>query len=87
MSEREEIAALDTLCARARTHVISLTRSLSQAKIAELEKLRKKHDMLSMSLEEDAKRKTKSLQDELDAERRKAADLLSQVQELQVRSE
>ena len=33
-----------------------------EAKIAELEKLRKKHDMLSMSLEEDAKRKTKTLQ-------------------------
>ena len=44
-----------------------------EAKLAELEKLRKKHDMLSMSLEEDAKRKTKSLQDELDAARQKAA--------------
>jgi Flp pilus assembly protein TadB len=44
-----------------------------EAKLAELEKLRKKHDMLRMSLEEDAKRKTKSLQDELDAARQKAA--------------
>ena len=44
-----------------------------EAKLVELEKLRKKHDMLSMSLEEDAKRKTKSLQDELDAARQKAA--------------
>jgi hypothetical protein len=33
-----------------------------EAKIAELENLRKKHDMLSMSLEEDAKRKSKTLQ-------------------------
>lgn len=54
-----------------------------EAKIAELEKLRKKHDMLSMSLEEDTKRKTKSLQDELDAARAKASDLLSQLQQLQ----
>jgi hypothetical protein len=44
-----------------------------EAKLAELEKLREKHDMLRMSLEEDAKRKTKSLQDELDAARQKAA--------------
>ena len=44
-----------------------------EAKLAELEKLRKKYDMLRMSLEEDAKRKTKSLQDELDAARQKAA--------------
>ena len=43
-----------------------------EAKLAELEKLREKHDMLRMSLEEDAKRKTKSLQDELDAARQKA---------------
>ena len=41
--------------------------------MAELEKLREKYDMLRMSLEEDAKRKTKSLQDELDAARQKAA--------------
>ena len=44
-----------------------------EAKLAELEKLRKKHDMLRMSLEEDAKRKTKSLQDAKDAARQKAA--------------
>jgi len=44
-----------------------------EAKLAELEKLREKHDMLRMSLEEDANRKTKSLQDELDAARQKAA--------------
>ncbi len=54
-----------------------------EAKLAELEKLRKKHDMLSMSLEEDAKRKTKTLQDELDGARQKAADLLGQLQQLQ----
>jgi len=54
-----------------------------EAKIAELEKLRKKHDMLNMSLEEDSKRKTKSIQEELDAARAKASDLLSQLQQLQ----
>merc|ERR1719409_2701171 len=54
-----------------------------EAKLVELEKLRKKHDMLSMSLEEDAKRKEKALQDDLDAERKKSSDLLSQLQALQ----
>ena len=34
---------------------------VGEEKIAELENLRKKHDMLSMSLEEDTKSKTKAL--------------------------
>ena len=56
------------------------TAEVEQSKLEELEKLRKKHDMLNMGLEEDAKRKQKHLQDELDEARSRASELAAKLQ-------